>query len=57
MTIFKIKFTDMKYGTSFKLSQAFPSEEKAMSYIEILDRAYEDWWQYDYEILEEKVAQ
>jgi len=56
MTVFKINFTNMKYGNSFQLSETFPSKEKAMSYIEILDRAYENWWQYDYEIVEEKVA-
>ena len=50
----------MKYGNKFQLSELFSSEEKALDYIQRLDKGLEgcqveDWWVYDYEIVEEKV--
>jgi len=60
MKVFKINVTNMKYGNKFQLSQLFSSEEKALDYIQRLDKGLEgcqveDWWVYDYEIVEEKV--
>jgi hypothetical protein len=46
----------MKYGNTFELSELFSSQEKAVDFIQDLDKnSGETWWQYDYVIVEEKV--
>lgn len=56
MKVFKINCTNMKYGNTFQLSELFSSEEKAVDFIQDLDKnSGETWWEYDYEIIEEKV--
>ena len=60
MRVFKINCTNMKYGNKFQLSQLFSSKANALDYIQRLDKGLEgnlaeDWWAYDYEIVEEKV--
>ena len=56
MKVFKINCTNLKYGNTYQLAQLFSSEEKAVAFIEELDRKDNDkWWEYDYEIVEESV--
>lgn len=54
MKVFYINCTNMKYNRTFKLSNRFSSEEKAMDFIKYLDEV-ETRWDFDYEIVEELI--